>query len=211
MTATLHATTRAELTAGEAISWWPSTPSDRSTGRDPAVGFALSAGAATWWRLERGVPTTSSGKEVPFDGVYELVGFDGDRELRWRNDNGGRGRAVVLADAPEALPTCGDAGSPATRLDGVQERILAGQVRPQGSHGWFRLTAARYAPADVPVDLPDGFGLDGRGHDTPVVVLESVEYAVEDRHGNLSVVDRRHTRLRLRRRRDLHLDLSKEA
>jgi CRISPR-associated protein (TIGR03984 family) len=216
MTATLRATTRGGLTAREALAWWQSAPAatagaracspiGHSNGCD-VVGYAISARAATWWRLDAGVPRSPSG-EVSFDGVYELVGFDGDRELRWRNTSDGVGHAVVLADDPAVLPAGGEAAdSTATRLDGVQERLLAGQVRPQDAEGWYRLTAARYAPADVPVVPPTGFDLEGRGHDTPVVVLESVEYVLEDGHGNLTAVDRRHTRLRLRTRRDLHLD-----
>lgn len=210
MNRTLRAVARNDVTAQEAITWW-CTAAQGTTGRP--VGFGFSATAATWWRVTDGIPTTPK-EPADLTGVYELVGFDGDRELRWRNEDAGHGTAVVLADLPELLPP-GDCDiSPkavATPLGDPQPRILAGQVRRHENPGWVRLTAARYAPAEIPVSPDPGIDLDAKGKDTPLVVLDSVEYAAEDRHGNVSVVDRRLVRLRILRHEELRLYLPKEG
>lgn len=176
------------------------------------MGFGFSARAATWWQVPDRVPMTRHHEAADLTGVYELVGFDGDRELRWRNEHDWRGRAVVLADLPELLPPGEHDVSPAdaTPLGDPQPRILAGQVHLD-TPGWVRLTAARYAPVEVPVapDQDSDIDLSAKDKDTPVVVLDSVEYAGQDRHGNVSVVDRRLVRLRIVRHEDLRLDLTR--
>jgi CRISPR-associated protein (TIGR03984 family) len=235
---TLRAVARTGLTAGEAIAWWRSAP-DGPTGQGPTaegpavagpdgndthgrtpVGFGFSARAATWWQVPDGVPMTRHHDAADLTGVFELVGFDGDRELRWRNEHDGRGRAVVLADLPELLPPGEHDVSPdgAIPLGDPQPRILAGRVHLD-TPGWVRLTAARYAPVEVPVapdtapgiapDIDSDIDLHARGKEVPVVVLDSVEYAQQDRHGNVSVVDRRLVRLRVVRHEDLRLDLTR--
>lgn len=214
MSRTLRAVDRAGLTAGEAIAWWHTAARGGT-----AVGFGFSVRTATWWQLADGVPVTWD-KPADLTGVYELVGFDGDRELRWRNEVGGRGTAVVLTDVPELLPADGTdvtgrhgvTRSPAILLGEPQSRILAGQVRRiGGAPGWVRLTAARYAPAEIPVTPDPQLDLGAHGVDAPVVVLDSVEYAMEDWHGNVTVVDRRLVRLRIVRHADLRLDLAREG
>lgn len=206
MSRALRAVARAELTAQDAIAWW-----DTATRGGTPVGFGFSARAATWWQVTGGVPMTRAGA-ADLTGVYELVCFDGDRELRWRNEQDGRGTAVVLADLPELLPPGEHDVSPenATPLGDPQPRILAGHVYPVDGSGWVRLTAARYAPVEVPVTTAPDLDLDAKNKDAPVVVLDSVEYVEQDRHGNVSVVDRRLVRLRALRHEELRLDLIRE-
>jgi CRISPR-associated protein (TIGR03984 family) len=190
------------------------------------VGFGYSTRAATWWRVVDGVPmlpdptspaspvdaVPSGLVEADLTEVYELVGFDGARELRWRKDGDGRGNAVVLADSTDQLPTGGDDTSrgAATALPGTRTRMLAGKVEPLPVPGWVRLSAARYAPAVLPLDLAPGTDLSGSGAATPVVVVDAVEYVEEDEHGNTGVVDRRLTRLRLADHDELRLHLTDE-
>jgi len=205
---TLCAVSRLGLTALEALAWWRA---DRDGG-DP-VGFGISAKAATWWRLSGATPLTAQGEAVELDRVYEVVAFDGERELRWRNDDAGRGRAVVLADRGDLLPPGDDASYPGrTEVFGpVQTRVLAGKVnRIDGIPGWVRLAASRYAPAEIPVALPAGFEPGASGGGQPVAVVDVVEYAAEDSHGNVSIVDRRLSGLRMLRRSDLELRLDRK-
>lgn len=204
MTGTLAAVTRDGLTANEAITWWRTVP-----GGGPPVGFGYSARAATWWRVVDGEPVTGEGA-ADLSEVYELVGFDGDRELRWRKNGDGRGSAVVLAETGDLLPEGGDDATRggATPLETRQTRILAGKVERLDTPGWVRLTAARYAPAVIPLAVSPDADLTATDKDTPAVVLESVEYVEEDEHGNTSVVDRRLVRLRLVPHRKLRLRLN---
>ncbi|MEJ2579646.1 MAG: hypothetical protein P8Z68_11235, partial [Kineosporiaceae bacterium] len=127
-------------------------------------------------------------------------------------DGDGRGNAVVLADSTDQLPSGGDDTSrgAATALPGTRTRMLAGKVEPLPVPGWVRLSAARYAPAVLPLDLAPGTDLTGVGAATPVVVVDAVEYVEEDEHGNTGVVDRRLTRLRLADHDELRLHLTDE-
>lgn len=211
MSQALRAVTRPGLTATEAIAWWQTAPHDNARPRTP-VGFGFSAEHAHWWRVIDGMPSTPQGA-ADLTGVYELVGFDGELELRWRNDDDGRGAAVVLAGTAELLPPEGRDVSPATAtpLQDPQPRVLAGQVRRvDGAPGWVRLTAARYAPVEIPLQEEISLDLAGKGKNTPVLVLDTVEYTEQDQHGNVCVVDRRLIRLRLVRQEELRLDLTKE-
>jgi hypothetical protein len=93
-------------------------------------------------------------------------------------------------------------------LEDDQARLFAGRVSRTANPDWVRIVEARYKPADLPLRLNDDVNLVGSGADTPVVVLEAREYAVEDEHGNLTVIDTRRIRLDIRTRKQLHLDLT---
>ena len=178
------------LTLREAIAWaWPA-PTDGGV-----IGFAYALDSAPWWRLVDGVPFGPDGP-CALDTAYELVAFDGDLELRWLQTGLGRGHAVVLAEQglrPPAgimLSNGQDAegapvGAPPRAL-GARRHWLADHVAPLPG-GWTRLQAARYRTVAVPIALPTD--------DVPwkdrAVALRSVEYTVEDQHGNLSVVETR--------------------
>jgi len=204
-----------EVDAGGALRWWTGagTPSRDGPGAN-AVGFALCPRAAFWWRWEDDAPRDRRGNSLEgardLGTAFEMVAFDGVRELRWLHSQDGRGRAVALAESRGALPRDGSPvdfrhgdrgrdGRP-RRVGEPYRRILAGSPSDVG-RGWTRLRSARYAPADLPVPL--------RGTRTgqdPVAVLAGVEYAVEDRHGNLTVVDSRLTGLEILERREVEYD-----
>jgi CRISPR-associated protein (TIGR03984 family) len=187
----------------EALRWWTTrTDPDghESVSNGPGsktIGFVLCPEAAFWWRWQDGCPRDRRGNslEGPWDltAAFELVAFDGVRELRWLHSQEGRGRAVVLTEDPQALPV----GDPVVfdtgprRVGAPYRRILAGSLSDVG-RGWARLRAARYRDADIPVSLPTA-----NAGDSPVAVLTGVEYAVEDEHGNLTVVDSRLTGLEI--------------
>ena len=201
------------LTVLEAIAWcWP-TPGDREV-----IGFGYSPDAAPWWRLREGQPV---GPDGPCDlgNVYELVAFDGDRELRWLQTGSSRGPAVVLAEEGVELPagTAVTDWAPTDTDDSVSDdsdtrdnpsggsiprtRPIAFGIRrhwladhPSRLPGaWTRLSAVRYRPVPVPIALPTG----ERPWNEYVIALSSVEYTIEDQHGNLSVIETRLTGLDL--------------
>ncbi|MDQ1295344.1 MAG: hypothetical protein QG608_3229 [Actinomycetota bacterium] len=208
-----------EVSPLEALRWWTT---DAGTGIDghesvsngpgsktagsQAIGFVLCPEAAFWWRWQDGCPRDRRGNalEGPWDlmAAFELVAFDGVRELRWLHSQEGRGRAVVLAEDPQALPV-GDQvvfDTAPRRVGDPYRRILAGSLSDVG-RGWARLRAARYHDADLPVSLPNA-----HAGDRPVAVLTGVEYAVEDEHGNLTVVDSRLTGLEILSRDEVKFD-----
>src|SRR4051812_32305582 len=90
------------MTLLDALAWaWP----DGGAG---AVGFSYGVQQALWWKLAEGRPHGPAGPIAQQD-AYELVAFDGHRELRWLRDRiGGTrddlGRAVLLTEETTELP-----------------------------------------------------------------------------------------------------------
>ncbi|MFY1637873.1 CRISPR-associated protein Csx19 [Solwaraspora sp. WMMB335] len=184
--ATLHAVRAATaLTAAEAVSWFIRHP---SAGRQ-TLGYAFSAGAATWLLVgpDGAVEHVSGAGDVLAD-AYELLLFDAERELRWLREPEGRGAAVALGEDPAHLPP----GRPVTakpaprRSATTHQRLLAGTPQPHSRAGWTTLGSDRYAAAHLPVTAVGAKAL----------AVETVEYLVEDDHGNLDVADVRTVALR---------------
>jgi CRISPR-associated protein (TIGR03984 family) len=178
------------LSASDAITWLMANiagaevreakTSDDEVGSE-AVGFMYSPNAASWFRLHG---TTPWGPHHPVDisDAYELHLFDAQRELRWLHHADGLGTAVAIAETGTALPEGTEVSDPrrpsaVTRI----RRILAGNAQP-GPEGWSLLTSPRYSATWLPIDA-----------DTPTqsVGLLSIEYAVQDGHGNLTAIDAR--------------------
>ncbi|MFE9187801.1 CRISPR-associated protein Csx19 [Micromonospora haikouensis] len=174
-----------QLTAADAVAWFASNtpPSGR------VIGYALSARAATWLRVgsDGAVETTGSPGGVLAE-AYEMVLFDGERELRWLRSPDGRGTAIAVGENPADLPPGDDvtADPPPRRGDETHTRLLAGRPHPHDRTGWTVLRSERYAAAHLPVPATGG----------DVLVVETVEYLVEDEHGNVDVADTRTIGLR---------------
>lgn len=183
--AALHAVRATEpLTAAEAVAWFASSS---PPGR-PAIGYALSAKAATWLRLgsDGTVDTLRSPDDVLTE-AYEMVCFDEVRELRWLRTPDGRGAAVTVGEEPASLPPGEDvAAVPPPRRGETQARLLAGTLRAADTAGWSVLHGERYVTAHLPVAAPAG----------QLLLVETVEYLAEDTHGNRDVADTRTRRLR---------------
>ena len=174
------------LTAAAAVAWF--APGIRP-GRG-VIGYILSARAATWIRVRPdGTVETASAADDPLREAYEMVLFDGDRELRWLHSSAGRGPAVALGEDQTALPagTAVSADPPPRRGD-IHTRLLAGVPRPHSKAGWTTLDRSRqrYAPAHLPWTFTDG----------DLLAVEFVEYHAEDEDGNLDVVEARTIGLR---------------
>jgi CRISPR-associated protein (TIGR03984 family) len=192
VTPTLRATAASNLTAEAAIAWFvtgmagprAAEPGSGARSNPRVVGYALSPHEAAWLLLDSdGHPRGATA--VDLSTAYEMWLFDGERELRWLHEESGLGRTVALADDGVPLPAGQDVSD--DRLPRPVEparRILAGEPHPR-EPGWTQLRSARYGRSDVPCEAGAG----------QTVVLESVDYVVEDTHGNLTVVDTRLARL----------------
>lgn len=179
----LHAVRTENRTAAEAVSWFA-----ENTAPDwQAIGYTLSARAATWVRVGHdGAIETGGAENDPLSEAYEMVLFDGERELRWLRGEGGRGPAIALGEEPSDLPH-GESvtADPPPRRGDTHTRLLAGTPE-EHSADWTALRGERYATAYLPVAFENG--------DT--LVIETVEYLGEDEHGNVDVVDTRTIKLR---------------
>jgi hypothetical protein len=216
---TLHAV-RAErpITAADAAAWFAAAggsagggaPGGGAPGGRPpeVIGYALSARAATWLRVTpEGDVEPAPGQAPPLDEAYEMVLFDGGRELRWlrhppTGDAPSSGTAVALGEDRTRLPAGDDVSdeSAPTRGPSIQ-RVLAGAPTPHPQAGWVTLRSERYAAAVLPLAYSTG----------DVLIVESVEYRIEDEHGNVDVADARLVGLRAINRNSLRGESSDEG
>lgn len=183
--AALYAVRAADLlTAADAVTWFaPSTPPGRQV-----IGYAISARAATWLRVgpDCAVETVTATDDVLTE-AYEMVLFDGERELRWLRTPDGRGPAIALGEDPEILPPGADViADPQPRRDATHTRLLEGAPARHEVAGWTTLRSKRYASVHLPLTFTGD----------EVLVVDTVEYLAEDKHGNLDVVDARTVGLR---------------
>ncbi|WP_320064289.1 CRISPR-associated protein Csx19 [Micromonospora sp. RTGN7] len=183
--AALHAVST-RCTAAEAVAWFaPGTPPDGQV-----IGYALSPSAASWVRVhDDGAVERVDAAGNALAEAYEMVLFDGERELRWLRTPDGRGIAVALGEEPARLPD-GDPASatPPRRAKGTVRRRLDGVATPHSRAGWTTLSRSRrrHAPAHLPGTFPERARIE----------VEVVEYVIKDEHGNLDVVESRTVGLR---------------
>lgn len=174
----LHAVRAAvPLTAADAVTWFvPGTPPGGQV-----IGYVLSARAATWIRVRPdGTVETAHATHDALDEAYEMLLFDGVRELRWLRDRDGRGPAIALGENAAALPVGKKAtAEPPPRRGDSHTRLLAGTPGQHEMAGWMVLRSGRYATAHLPYTFTDG----------DLAAIEFAEYYIEDEHGNLDVVD----------------------
>lgn len=119
--------------------------------------------------------------------IFEARVFSSLAELRWLNENSGKGKAVLLSE--ESLHEC--LNKPIQDLAAIntikQTYILWGQGVKQSPYtpnsGWSRLTEARIGKLDVPI---------ANLQNQQRVQLIAQEYVAEvDEYGNTAVVEER--------------------
>ena len=118
--------------------------------------------------------------------IFEARIFNEDYELRWLNENEGKGKAVIISE--ENLDNC---------LENDFKKLVAINVIPQqyllwgekaktelNQTGWQKLSSARIGSLNVPINQEIS--------DNERVYLHSVEYlnSVDD-YGNVAVVEER--------------------
>lgn len=185
------------LTSAQAAAWFTAgTPAGAEM-----IGYTLSARAATWIRVRPdGAVQHVDGPDDPLAEAYEIVLFDGDRELRWLHTVDGRGHAVALGEDRSTLPTQGTelTAEPQPRRGLCQTRLLAGRPLPHAVTGWTVLASSRYAEAALPLTY----------RSSDALVIDTVEYLIEDDHGNADVIDTRIAGLRVAARHEIEVSPS---
>jgi len=148
-----------------------------------AVGLMYSPQACELVRLEDGELLTAEGP-VDTSLVFEARVFNKDAELRWLNESGGVGAAVLLGES-DAVDVFGGQPARAVRCEPLASTyLLWGTAASQLSRpGWAALHTYRVGTIYVPVDE---VGERGR------VLMNAREYcAIEDDYGNAAVIDER--------------------
>lgn len=170
MTVTLRSFARDRCTLLEAVASWPG---------GEAIGLAYTP---RWC----GFVVQTAGVLTPrrtWGDAFELRLFDAERELRWLQTGGGRGRAVLLGEtvtAPEWT-----ALSPVEAIATSLRHYLVWGTATEGPapEGWSRLWDGRIGA--LPVPLP---GVAAGA----CVRLRATEYLARvDAHGNVRVVEER--------------------
>ncbi len=171
-----------------------------------AIGLFYSPRSCIFARLEGEHLRDHKGRQINLAEIFEARIFSRDAELRWLNQAGGKGRAVLLTQA-ELSSACKanlpeDVSFVALKtLD--QTYLLWGEgTTIKSDNGWSLLTTARIGRLEVPLD---GVAAKDRVHLHVLEYLAEVdaqgkiidagsEMATEERslrHGNVAVVEER--------------------
>jgi CRISPR-associated protein (TIGR03984 family) len=135
----------------------------------------------------------SDGKPINLDPVYEARIFNTNAELRWLNEAGGYGKAVVIAETKLDVTDFGGPTITETLAPLPQTYLLWGEgVDVTLATGWGLLTTARIGQMDAPVGDVAAKVRGAKPKDKVRVLLHVREYpAVVDDYGNVAVVDER--------------------
>lgn len=149
-----------------------------------ALGLLYSPDRCIFARLAAGKICDRGGHPVPLDRVFEARLFNAAAELRWLQEPGGAGTAVLLTEVQNLVlnenPT-----ETLSALDRIpQNYVLWGEGLAALGSGWCRLAEARIGGFDVPVNC------------TPKqrARLLAREYVCDvpgDDHGNVAVLEER--------------------
>jgi CRISPR-associated protein (TIGR03984 family) len=155
-----------------------------------AVGFLSTPTAHTPVKLDGAAPHVPAGT-IPLDDVFATRVFSQHAELRWVQTGGGRGTAVIVAEAP----------APVEGWERIQAEIvdvLAGTYALWGrsfadlGDGWCRTSEARIGTIDIPVSGPlPSAGDPTRPWPERYLALAHREYVGVDQDGNASVIEER--------------------
>lgn len=124
--------------------------------------------------------------DYPKSSIFEAIIFNEDYELRWLNENEGKGKAVIISE--ENLDNCLD-----KKLDDLsimdtfkQQYLLWGEKAKTelAQQGWQKLSSARIGSLNVPINQEI--------FDNQRVYLHTVEYLKSvDEYGNVAVIEER--------------------
>lgn len=155
---------------------------------EQAIGLFYSVNACRFGKIDRKdgrIVVMHKQEEIALEGVFEARVFNEASELRWLNEYGGTGTAVLLREAPiddikemEAIETI----EAIATLE--QTYVLWGEgTNADIDSGWSRLATARVGKLDVPIA---NVGKNGR------VYLRSREYLGKTgQYSNVCILEER--------------------
>ncbi|GDY31835.1 type III-D CRISPR-associated protein Csx19 [Gandjariella thermophila] len=152
-----------------------------------AIAFLSSATAHQVTRWDGKVLRTARGP-CELTGVFSARLFDGETDLRWLHDGGGRGRAVAVTENPGAHSGWAAEEIPVTStVDG--EYALWGGRFEAIMPGWCRALEGRLNGVELPADPPETEA--GQDFPSRYLCLRYREYLTIDEFGNTGVAEER--------------------
>jgi CRISPR-associated protein (TIGR03984 family) len=157
-----------------------------------AVGLFYSPESCFLGQVTGTTVTNSKNSIVDLNRVFEARIFNADYELRWLNDRGGQGTAVLLSE--QSIDRYLETSIPAITPIDIQSQTyllwgegLSANLEP----GWSRLATSRLGKLDVPIA-----GVTQQGQR---VKLKAIEYfqCLDDLYGNVVVAEERLTGLKV--------------
>lgn len=177
---TLHGRRQEEMTLTEAIAACQQCFSS-------AVGLFYSPESCFLGKVVETEVTDSSGNSINLDRVFEARIFNADYELRWLNQQGGEGIAVLLSE--QALTDY--LTEPVENLEAIdtqdQTYLLWGEGLTSNNltSGWSRLATSRLGKLDAPIA--------GVSQSKQRIKLTAKEYfrRMDELYGNVIVAEER--------------------
>lgn len=155
-----------------------------------AVALLYAPKSCQFARFQDGILLNSEEQSIDLDSVFEARIFNSKAELRWLNETGGFGRAVLISE-DKTLPEFKQSvlEQPESSLSAIrtisQYYLLWGKGHDLAieSEKWGILSEARIGQLRVPV---------GQLKAGQTVCLRAIEYLAEvDEYGNVAVVEER--------------------
>jgi CRISPR-associated protein (TIGR03984 family) len=180
---TLHGRRQKEITLGQAIAVYQQCCSE-------AVGLFYSPESCCLGKVTRADVEDSEGNTVKLDRVFEARIFNAHYELRWLNQEGGEGIAVLLSEQ-KITDYLADSIDPLQAIDTQdQTYLLWGEGYSANlQEGWSRLATSRLGKLDVPIA--------GVKQSKQRIKLTAREYfqRMDELYGNVIVAEERLTGL----------------
>jgi CRISPR-associated protein (TIGR03984 family) len=179
--ATLHARSQNDMKLVDAIVTCQECFSD-------GVGLFYSPESCFLGKVVKAGITDSNGKPINLDRVFEARIFNADYELRWLNDRGGKGTAVLLSEK-EIKTYLADFVESVKAIDTEQQTYLLWGEGFSSSQplqkDWSRLATSRLGKLDVPIE--------GVNQQKQRVKLIAKEYfqCMDELYGNVVVAEER--------------------
>jgi CRISPR-associated protein (TIGR03984 family) len=120
-----------------------------------AVGLFYSPESCFLGKIAQTSVTDSSGTSVDLDRFFEARIFNAHYELRWLNERGGKGMAVLLSEeninSYLAGPVDPEESIDIEAIDTEEQTYLLWGEGVSSNNGWSRLATSRLGKLDVPI------------------------------------------------------------
>jgi CRISPR-associated protein (TIGR03984 family) len=186
---TLYGRTSSDITLSEALK---NCAAALSNNGNQGIALLYSPTCCQFAKVTtNGILTNFQGETITLNDVFEVRAFNETSELRWLNNLGGKGQAVLISES-DICNYLQEYISSLIDLNIIeQEYILWGEaVTTSVNAGWQKLAKSRIGSIHVPVT---GLNTNQR------VYLTAIEYLkADEEYGNVSVVEERLTGLEVK-------------